>query len=85
MCSVEASVAANWSNEEVIERWLQPYPARTEEQMEQKRAGLLGNPDTISQCRNRLMDLYWFMRGLDEYVARQANAEDGKTGCFWQG
>ena len=83
--SVEASVAANWSNEEVIERWLQLYPARTPEQMDQKRAGLLGNPDTIAQCRNRLMDLSWFMRGLDEYVARQANAEDGKTGRFWQG
>ena len=83
--SVEASVAANWSKEEVVERWLQLYPARTPAQMDEKRAGLLGNPEAIACCRNRLMDLSWFMRGLDEYVARQANAEDGKTGRFWQG
>lgn len=83
--SVEASVAEAWSKEEVIQRWLQLYPARTPAQMDEKRAGLLGNPDAIARCRNRLMDLSWFMRGLDEFVARQANAEDGKTGRFWQG
>ena len=83
--SVEASAAEKWSKEEVVERWLQLYPARTPEQMNEKRVGLLGNPDAIVRCRNRLMDLSWFMRGLDEFVARQANAEDGKTGRFWQG
>jgi len=31
------------------------------------------------------MDLAWFTRVLNESVARQANAEDGVTGRFWEG
>ncbi len=29
--SIEPSVAANWQDEEIVERWLQLYPARTPE------------------------------------------------------
>ena len=35
--------------------------------------------------QRRLTDLSWFMRSLNEFVARQANAEDKCTGHFWEG
>ncbi len=83
--SIGPSVPANWSDEEAIGRWLHLYPARTPERMDEKRTAFLGNPDAVTCCRERLTDLSWFMRSLDEFVARQANAEDGKNGLFWQG
>ena len=35
--------------------------------------------------RERLHDLSWFMRILNEHVARMANAEEGVKGRFWEG
>lgn len=41
--------------------------------------------DLAEVYRSRLFDISWFMRMLNEYIARQANKEDGCTGHFWEG
>ncbi|MFQ3227302.1 MAG: hypothetical protein ACI8RW_000686 [Porticoccaceae bacterium] len=38
----------------------------------------------IAKYRNRLGDLGWFMKCLNEPIARQANKDDGCTGHFWE-
>ena len=40
--------------------------------------------DLIDVYRHRLSDLGWFMKCLNEPIARQANKEDKCTGHFWE-
>jgi hypothetical protein len=41
--------------------------------------------ETVEVYRVRLYEISWFMRNLNEYIAREANKEDGCTGRFWEG
>ena len=57
--------------------------------IERFQEGLTGDSENLAvqkilaQWRERLSDLSWYMRSLNEHLARLANAEDGCKGRFW--
>jgi len=87
---LDPGAALTWSAEEVAERWVKLFPVRVdgkpdEEANAQRRANLLGDARRLATCRARLASLSWFMKCLNEPIARRANREDAVTGHFWEG
>ena len=88
---INKAKADAWTDEEVIERWHSLYKGNPLSQR------FMLDPEQLSQVqwerlqeyaaiwRERLCDISWFMRRLNEFISRQANYEDGCTGHFWEG
>jgi len=74
-----------WSDAEVIQRWLRICGPHEERARAIRQAALATDPERIACLRERLGSLSWFMRCLNEPIARQANREDRCTGRFWEG
>ena len=87
---VDREEAEQWSVDEVIERWHQLFQGnllshRYQEGASLSKAELRRLHELAETWRARLMDISWFMRVVNESIARQANAEDHCTGRFWEG
>ncbi|UZE96925.1 transposase [Alkalimarinus alittae] len=87
---VNKSRAESWTNHQVIEHWHQLYAGNYLSQrfMAGQTLGVAEKKqlDTFVQAwRERLFSISWFMRNLNEHIARQANREDNCTGRFWEG
>jgi REP element-mobilizing transposase RayT len=88
---VDAERAKGWSQHEVAERWMQLYhgdvlvnkwlrdPASVDPITLEK------IDEIIESWRARLYDISWFMRGINETIARMANEEENCKGRFWEG
>ena len=77
-----AAAAASWTDEEVVTRYEKIFPRAVAN-------GRLLPParwtSIVGIWRERLTSLSWFMRALNESIARRANREDNVTGRFWEG
>ena len=87
---VDQKEALEWSQNEVIRRWLNMFrgPELVHRYLSGKyldTAGMAGVDDLANLWRDRLMDISWFMRCINEPIAREANKEDDCTGRFWEG
>ncbi len=87
---VDKEKADSWSNKEVIERWVQLFAGnvlinRYMTGDELGKAELEKVDEIIAEWRDRLTNISWLMRCMNESIARQANKEDNCKGRFWEG
>ena len=86
---VDQHKAQSWSEEQVMAQWekLFSIPVLVQQYKDgaDSAAVALEAKKTIAQWRSRLMDISWYMRSLNEHLARRANEEDRCTGRFWEG
>ena len=80
---------ASWSDDEVLSRWTALVQGPLLVQRYRAGASMSeAERDCVRACvavyRRRLGSLSWFMKCLNEPIARQANAEDQCTGHFWE-
>ena len=86
---VDTDHAANWSTQEVALRWSRLYnnviakKVADGDSLNSEEKAILKT--AIPIWRARLQDISWFMRNINEPLARTANEEDKCKGRFWEG
>ncbi|WP_119393349.1 transposase [Salinibius halmophilus] len=85
--NVNQTAAKKLTDHEVAERWLMLFKGN--KLVDRYLAGDESVAETaqvtLAKWRARLFDISWFMRSLNEYIAKKANEEDDCTGRFWEG
>jgi len=85
---VDKDFAESWSMAEVIRCWHQMYQGTLLSQKYQRgdrlsKGEFISLEETVTIYRQRLYNISWLMRNLNEYIAREANKEDVCTGRFY--
>jgi REP element-mobilizing transposase RayT len=86
---VDSKRVHTWTSDEVVDRWEQLFSVPP---LIQRWRDNIASPaecnvveQLVQRWRQRLHDISWFMRCLNEYLARRANQEDDCSGRFWEG
>jgi len=87
---VNPEKSATWTAAEIFEHWSMLF--QVPDLMKLYLAGNLvevkdiqAAEEMIGMYRERLTSISWFMRCLNEHIARSANFEDKCSGRFWEG
>lgn len=87
---VDPTATSSWSDQEVARRWLKAFPGQLKrnsgaELAQRLEMSILSDQERVRELRKRLGSLSWFMKALNEPIARMANQEDVCSGKFWEG
>jgi REP element-mobilizing transposase RayT len=80
---VNVQMAQKWTNDEIISRWTLLFGSSTAKHIATLPLELA--QEKCEELRARLSSLSWYMRCLNEPIARRSNLEDEVDGRFWQG
>jgi hypothetical protein len=78
---VDRRRAWQWSAEEVLERWQHLYTNAPRDTLEIRACA---TPMQIEVLRGQLCDFGWYMRCINQQLARRVRLEDGVEGAFWE-
>ena len=80
------------NDEQVVRRWMRVFPKKREGTASEQRAAIemevsatCANVGRVQELRRRLSNVSWFMKSVNEKIARRGNHEDGTKGRFWEG
>ena len=87
---IDTDRARQWTPDAVIDSWLELYTGPVVAHRYKAGATLTAMEEEalagyVAIWRARLSNLSWYMRCLNETIARMANREDNCTGRFWEG
>jgi REP element-mobilizing transposase RayT len=87
---IDSEGAKELTDLEIVQHWHQLFNGSTitndfenNKQIQEQDQDFLN--ETIKLWRERLCSISWFMRSINEPLARDANKEDDCTGRFWEG
>ncbi len=87
---VDQPKANRWSEREVAERWKQIFNGHpavdawlADDALDEAEQSIVDA--LLTTWRKRLSSISWFMRCMNETIARQSNEEDECKGRFWEG
>jgi REP element-mobilizing transposase RayT len=81
---VNEAQASSWGEEEVLSRWERLFPSDAKA-LRESTLPLAAIQQRLCILRERLTNISWFLRCLNEVIARLANQEEGLSGRFWEG
>lgn len=86
---IDHEVVDQWSDSEVMDRKNKIFGLTPLERLfiDNKQANYSSQEEVVSHIstwRQRLRSISWFMRCLNEYIAKKANREDECKGRFWE-
>lgn len=87
---IDEEKTKSWSDRDVVEHWHSVYKGNSYtkcfiEGEKLSQAGKFIVQQCVNLWRQRLCNISWFMRSLNEFIAKEANMEDECTGRFWEG
>jgi REP element-mobilizing transposase RayT len=87
---IDSEKAEAWTDEDIAERWHRLFHGSLLSQRFVRgenltKAEIKAVRKQINEWRVRLMSISWFMRCVNEPIAREANLEDNVSGHFWEG
>ena len=80
---------SHWTDKQVLMAWMSLYalPILCQRYLQgdiSDDSALKQIQKYVAQYRERLSSVSWFMKSINEYIARKANEEDDCTGHFWE-